>query len=181
MNGYIKLFRKFKKWGWYKDPNTKAVFIELLLRANYKDGEYRGVQIKAGQAVFGRNELAEAVGLTPQNVKTSINHLKSTNEITIKSTNKYSLVTIVNYEKFQSDEIKSTNEITNNLTFNQPATNQQLTTNKNDKNIYIYFINKYKKEKPITFADYLKINRQMKEDSQWDLLTREEQLKLVGR
>lgn len=118
MSGYIKLFRKFKEWGWYKDPNTKAVFIELLLRANYKDGEYRGVQIKAGQAVFGRNELAEAVGLTPQNVKTSINHLKSTNEITIKTTNKFSVITVEKWAFWQIEEGGVTNKSTNKLTNN---------------------------------------------------------------
>ena len=133
MNGYIKLFRKFKEWGWYKDPNTKAVFIELLLRANYTDGEYRGVQIKAGQAIFGRNELAEAVGLTPQNVKTAINHLKSTNEITTKSTNKFSVVTIEKWAMYQMELSESTSKVTGNLTNDQPATNQQLTTSNKER------------------------------------------------
>lgn len=181
MEGWIKLYRQFTKWEWYKDIKTKAVFLHLLLLANHEENKWQGQTVKRGQVVIGTIKMAEELGISRQSVRTSLNRLKSTNEITIKSTNKYSLVTIVNYEKFQGDEIKSTNETTNNLTFNQPATNQQLTTNKNDKNIYIYFINKYKKEKPITFADYLKVNRQMKEDSQWDLLTREEQLKLVGR
>ena len=63
-----------------------------------------------------------------------MNHLKSTNEITIKSTNRFSIVTIVNWEKYQINKKQSTNKLTNNLTNNQPTTNQQLTTEKEYKN-----------------------------------------------
>ena len=101
MAGFIKLHRKMKKWGWYKDPNTFRVFVHLLLSASYKEVDYRGHHIMPGQVVCGRKQLAEELGLGEQTIRTALNHLKSTNEVAIKSTNKFSIVTIVNWAKYQ--------------------------------------------------------------------------------
>lgn len=101
MAGFIKLHRKMKKWGWYKDPNTFRLFVHLLLSASYKEVDYRGHHIMPGQVVCGRKQLAEELGLGEQTIRTALNHLKSTNEVTIKSTNKFSIVTIVNWAKYQ--------------------------------------------------------------------------------
>ena len=57
MDGYIKLDRKIRDWGWYNDAATKSVFIELLLRANWKEGEHKGYKLKPGQAICGRKEM----------------------------------------------------------------------------------------------------------------------------
>ena len=133
MEGWIKLFRKMRDWAWYKDAVTKAVFIELLFRANYHEGNYWGIEVGVGQAVFGRKELAECLGLTEQNIKTALKHLKSTNDVTTKSTNRFTLVTITNWAMYQSDIEEVTNEVTNKVTNNQPTSNQQVTTSKNER------------------------------------------------
>lgn len=119
------------EWGWYKDLVTKAVFLHLLMVASFKESEYLGHKIKPGQAVIGRKALAEQLGISEQQVRTALKHLQQTGEITIKSTNKFSVVTIVNWASYQLEEAELTN--------NQPATNQQLTNNqphlKNVKNV----------------------------------------------
>jgi len=133
MDSWIKLFRKFREWEWYDDVNTKAVFLDFILNASYEDKKWKGFDIKKGQLVIGRKELSKRLGISEQSIRTSITRLKSTNEITIKSTNKFSIISVVNYEKYQYQNTQSTNEITNHLTNNQPATNQQLTTSKEVK------------------------------------------------
>ena len=125
-NGYIKLHRKLLDWGWYKDPNTKAVFLHLLLTANFTESEYMGVKIYPGQTVIGRKALAETLGMSERNVRTALNYLKSTNEVTIKVTNKFSVVTIVGWEKYQVDELKPTNKPTNKMTNNRPASDHTI-------------------------------------------------------
>ena len=125
-NGYVKLHRKLLDWGWYKDPNTKAVFLHLLLTANFTESEYMGVKIYPGQTVIGRKALAETLGMSERNVRTALNHLKSTNEVTIKVTNKFSVVTIVGWEKYQVDERKPTNKPTNKMTNNRPASDHTI-------------------------------------------------------
>ena len=133
-NGWIKLHRKIKWWEWYKDNNTKSLFFHLLVEANHNPQKWRGHLIDNGQAVVGRKQLSKDLGISEQSIRTSIKRLKSTSEITIKSTNKFSIITIVNWEQYQGKPQKSTSKPTSTLTINQPATNQQLTTNKNNKN-----------------------------------------------
>ena len=134
-NGFIKIHRKLMEWGWYKDENTARVFLHLLLIANFAETEYMGVKIYPGQAVIGRKSLAKTLGMSEQNVRTALNHLKSTNEITIKSTNKFSIVTIVKWRLYQLGDTEVTNGTTNNPTNDQPATNHTI-RNKESKNIY---------------------------------------------
>ena len=133
MNGYIKIHRKITEWGWYKDPNTKAVFLHLLLTANYREREYMGMKILPGQCIIGRLELAKTLGLTERSVRTALQHLKSTNEVTIKTTNRFSVVTIVNWEKYQMDDCKTTSKTTSKVTNKRPANDQQTTTPKERK------------------------------------------------
>lgn len=147
MSGYIKLYRSMQEWEWYADPNTKAVFLELLLAANWKDSRYKGVLIKRGQAVIGRKALAEKLGMSEQAVRTALNHLKSTNEITTKSTNKLTVVTIEKYELYQGEDFEPTNKSTNKSTNEQPTNNQQLTTSKKERKERKEIIKEYMSER----------------------------------
>lgn len=129
--GYIKLWRKIEEWTWFHDVRMVGFFIHLLIRANHKDTTYQGFSVPRGSLVCGRNSLSKATKLSAQSIRSCIKRLKSTNEITIQSTNKFSIICIVNYEEYQEKStIKSTSKVTNN----QPATNQQLTTSKECKN-----------------------------------------------
>ena len=133
--GFIKLHRSILDWEWYKDETTKNVFLHLLLNANWEDSRFQGHEVPAGSLVTGRKELAESLGISEQSIRTALNHLKSTNEITIKSTNKFSIVTIVNWEKYQCRDFETNQQI--NQQSNQQLTNNQPTTNhiKEIKNI----------------------------------------------
>ena len=124
-NGWIKIHRKLLEWEWYDEPNTFRLFMHLLLKANHKPKNYRGVFIESGQVMTGINLLSEQTGLTFQKVRTSLNNLKSTNEITIKTSNKGTIIQIVKYKDYQV----STSEITNE----QQTNNKQITTNKKEK------------------------------------------------
>ena len=132
-SGYVKLFRKMVEWEWYADPNTKAVFLHLLLTANYKRTRYRGITLKPGQTIIGRRALAKKLGMSEQNVRTAINHLKSTNEITIKVTNRFSVVTIVKWELYQVDDGKVTNKPTKKPHNDQPTTNHTIRNKESKK------------------------------------------------
>jgi len=133
-NSWIKIFRKLRNWEWYKKPNMVHLFIHLLLCANHKDNNWQGVEIKRGQFLTGRKSLSEDTGISEQSIRTCLINLKSTNEITIKTTNKYSIITLCNYEYYQNEKEITNQQLTNQLTNNQPTINQQLTTNKNIKN-----------------------------------------------
>ena len=134
---YIKLFHKILSWGWYGDTNTFRVFMHILLKANYKDTEYKGYKLKPGDCVFGRKAWAEELGLSERQVRTAIEHLKSTNEIATKTTNRFTIVSVVKWEFWQIEEGYVTNESTNKKSNKRPTSDQQATTPKDiySKNI----------------------------------------------
>lgn len=132
--GYIKLYRSMNKWEWYSDVNTKAVFLHLLLNANLEESRFKNHVVPKGSLVIGRKSLAATLGITERNVRTALKHLKMTNEVTIISTNKFSIVTVVNWEKYQANAKRVTNKPTNELTNNRPTSDQQVTTEKEYKN-----------------------------------------------
>jgi len=121
--GYILLHRKIiKEWEWYSNINDRLVFIHCLLSANWKDGWFEGIKIPRGSFVSGRKKLSKEIGISEQQLRTSINHLKSTNNITIESHNKYSIITINNYDKYQVINQQDNQQSTNN----QPASNHNI-------------------------------------------------------
>lgn len=133
MANYIKVDRKIVDWEWYKDICTKTAFIHCLVKANWKDGNFKGQAIPRGSFVTGRTKFATETGLTEQQVRTAWNKLKSTNEITINSTNKFTIITVNNYGLYQVINQEDNQQITNN----QPTNNQQITTIEEYKNINI--------------------------------------------
>jgi hypothetical protein len=118
--GWIKLGRKITSWGWYKDSNTFRVFMHLLLTANWEPSEYQGHKVGRGEVVIGVNALSTQIGISVQATRTSLKKLEKTGEINKRSTNKFSIVSICNYDTYQSKESDS----------NKPITNEQQTSNK---------------------------------------------------
>ena len=137
--GFIKLFRTLLKWKWYDDANTFRLFMHLLLIANWEDKAWHKIIVKRGQVVTSQKHLAKDLRLTRQQVRRALDNLETTNEITKSTTAKYTLITINNYDLYQSN-----NQVNNQQTTNkQPTNNQQTTTTKeykeykNKRNIYI--------------------------------------------
>lgn len=141
------MHRKMVDWGWYSDPNTKDVFLHLLLTSNWHDSEYLGVTVHRGQCVFGRAELAQKLGISERSVRTAISHLKSTGELSVKTTNRFSVATIVKFNDYQvnddgGDQQNDQPAVTR-ATNDRPTTDhiQEYKNNKNIKNIYGEFQN----------------------------------------
>jgi hypothetical protein len=124
-HGWIKLHRQILEWEWYSDNNCFRLFLHLLLKANHKEKRFKGIELKVGSIVTSRDLLARETGLSSQQIRTALNKLISTNEITSETSSQGTILQIVSYEKYQV----ATNEITNE----QPTSNQQSTTNNNVK------------------------------------------------
>ena len=128
--GFICLYRQITQWEWYKNPNTFRLFIHLLLMANYADGRFEGEIIKRGEYVTSLPSLADQTSLTIQQARTALDHLKSTGEITDRKTNRYRVITIVNYDRYQIDNRQNNRPSTGD----QQADQQQYKKDKNNKN-----------------------------------------------
>lgn len=133
---FIKIFRKLLNWEWYTDVKTKTLFLHCLLKANWKPGSWHGYEYERGQFITSLPSLASETGLSVQEVRTALNHLKSTGELTDWHDNKIRIITVVSFDKFQTDNRQPNSPPTGN----QQATNRQPTADirskeyKEDKN-----------------------------------------------
>jgi DNA-binding transcriptional MerR regulator len=150
MSGWIKIHRKFLDWEWFNKSEAVHLFVYLLLKANHKDSQWQGIEVKRGQFISSLGKISADTGISLQTIRTLLNKLEKTNEIKVKSTNKFTIVTLCKYECYQ-DETELTNK---QLTNKQQTTNKQLTTNKNDK--------KEKNEKELILDRWVEYRKQIK-------------------
>lgn len=134
---FIKLFRSLLEWEWYDDINTKVLFIHLLLKANYKDKNWRWIVIEKWSFITSYWILASEIGLSIMQVRTCLKKLNLTGEITTETTSNYTIVKLNNYEKYNGDNTQDNKPITNR----QQTNNKQVTTTNNIKNIKNNIIN----------------------------------------
>lgn len=129
--GFISLHRKLLEWEWFTDVNTCHVFIYCLLRANYKPAKWRGQEIKRGEFITSLSNIAADTGLTVRQVRTAINKLKTTHELTHKGQAHYSIITVNNWSEYQMSDTQNDTQMTNKR---QTSDKQVTTDNKDNKN-----------------------------------------------
>lgn len=133
-NGFVVLHRKFLKWEWSQDPNMVSLFIYLLLSANHEDGRWKGVEVKRGQHITGLHKLSLNTGISHRSLRTCLERLETTGELTSKTTNRFRILTIVKYSEYQDKKDKTTSKTTSKLTSYRQTNDKQTTTNNNDNN-----------------------------------------------
>ncbi|HEY5588562.1 MAG TPA: hypothetical protein VIK86_06370 [Candidatus Paceibacterota bacterium] len=144
MEGWIKVYRKLLDWQWINKPEMVSIFLYCLLKANHKGNYFENIEVCRGQFITSPEKISIKLGISYQTVRTCLNKLEKSKEINKQTTNKFTIITICNYESYQSNEQTNNNETNKQLTNNQQSTNKQLTTNNNDNNI-----NKVNNEKEI--------------------------------
>jgi len=131
--GFITLHRQIMDWEWYGDPCTFNLFIHLLLMASYEENRFEGRVIQRGQVVTSLTNLAKETGQTIRQTRTALSHLISTGEVTNESTTQYRVISIVNYDKYQTIDKASDKQSTNDRQTNR-QTNRQHYNNINNIN-----------------------------------------------
>ena len=151
---FIKMYRKFMKWEWYTDTNTKSLFIHCLLKANWKSGTWQGIHFDAGELITSLPSLSEETGLTVRQVRTSLNRLISTGELTSRTTDKVTgkkltknrIITINNWGSYQG--IDRQNDRQNDSQTDRQATGKRQASDSRYKNIKNNKNIKKEKEEP---------------------------------
>ncbi|WP_346884357.1 hypothetical protein [Clostridium sp. UBA4395] len=143
MEGWIKLHRcLMKKAIWTSSsPEQKVILITLLMMANHegREWQWQGKQFKANPGEFvtsAKSIMTKAgEGISRQNVRTALEKFTKYEFLTYVSTKTGILVSIVNWRDYQAKELPPNQPTNHDLTNRSPTPNQQVTTNKNDKNI----------------------------------------------
>lgn len=128
------MHRKFLNWEWYKDIPCKILALHYLLSANFEEKKWKGNIVKRGQLIIGLHSLCQDTCLSIQQIRTANKKLCECGFLNIQSTNKYSIITICNYDSYQHYEDSIQQKNNNQSTNEQQTNNNQTTTTKEIKN-----------------------------------------------
>lgn len=135
--GYVKLWRKCLDSGLLKNPTAWQLFGYLLLKATHR--AHRQLvggmvfDLQPGDVIFGRSKAADDLCVGEQSIRTALKLLEKLEIVTSKSTNKCTVISFVNWDRYQDEQPAPNQQTNQQLTSNQPAPNQHLTTNKNER------------------------------------------------
>ena len=133
--GFVYFWRSFIDWEWFTEVNTCHLFQYCILRANHSDSEWRGIKIKKGSFITSLDSLSVSTGLTVRQVRTALKNLKISNEIEVKPTSRYSIITVKNYNIYQTYDKQNDKQTTNERQTNDKQTttdNNELIMNNNE-------------------------------------------------
>lgn len=136
MEGWIKIHRKILENPIIcKDSDYLAVWIYLLLNATHKEipALFKGKKIilQKGQLITGRKSMSNQLKISESKIYRIINDFKSEQQIEQQTSNQNSLISILNWDKYQQIEQQNEQQMNNERTTNE----QRVNTNKNDKNV----------------------------------------------
>ena len=141
-NSWIKLHRSLVDSAVFKDAEILKVWIWILCKVTYRTKteieKKQVVEVQPGQMIVtSRKEAAEELNITENKYRKAIDLLEQLGCIAKKSTNKFTLISVVKWGFFQGAEDEFHQQTTN-----KPPTNHQQTTSlynkKNYKNINKY-------------------------------------------
>jgi len=124
---WIKLYRKIKEKGWYQNSKYVHLWVHILFRANHEEKEFmfNGSihKTKRGEFITGRKALSSETGIAESTIEDILKLFENEGQIQQQKNNKFRLITVLNYEKFQDKQQPANN---------QPTSSQQpADTNKN--------------------------------------------------
>jgi hypothetical protein len=137
MSGWIKLYRQIQDNPLYfSEPFTRSsAWIDLLLLANHKEAYFykRGVKVdvKIGQIGYDIDTISKRWKWSRGKVERFLKTLENENQIVRQKSNVTTLISIVNYKEYQTDDKANSKP---NSKANGQQTVKQTDTNKNDKN-----------------------------------------------
>ena len=135
-NGWIKLHRcLLRNPIVMKDADYFAVWGYLLLKATHTEYPvlFKGekIYLQPGQLITGRKKIASDLHISESKVFRILNDYKSEQQIEQQTSNRNSLISIVNWELYQGSEQQDEQQMNNKRTTDEQLVN----TNKNIKNI----------------------------------------------
>ena len=131
LHGWLKLHRSLLSHWVASEPESLAVWIRLLAEANHKPSKKRFngslIDVDRGQTIFGLNAFSDKSGITKSKLRRILSELESDGMINRQITNKYSLITITCFDKYQGDDTQDASK-------KQPERKQSASKSQHRKN-----------------------------------------------
>lgn len=139
-DGWIKLHRNILNNPISKKSDYAWLWITLLLKASHKNNKIlwdgKTIEIKPGQIISGRKKLASETGISESKVYRILKYLENEQQIKQQHTNKFTIITILNWAKYQKTEQRVKQQMNNKRTTSEQQVNtyKNIKNDKNDKN-----------------------------------------------
>lgn len=104
MNGWYKQQRNLSERPWYKDSQMVQLYHYLKERAYVADGQFEGKIIRRGSCPITRSEIMEVTGMSYRTLDRVLRRLISFGEIIVKGNNRFSVITICDYDGYDNQE-----------------------------------------------------------------------------
>lgn len=102
--GFVKLYRDYGDRIWSSDPNTISVLVHCLWMANYREQSFNGRVIPVGSFVTSLDAMERHTGVTKRGIRTALKRLKDDTIIDIETTQRYTIISVLNYSAINDDE-----------------------------------------------------------------------------
>lgn len=150
---YIRLWRKSLDCGLMQNPKLWTFWCWCLMRAQWQPAKvmigYEMVTLQPGQFVFGRHKAAKFLKMSERAIRTCLDHLVKLENVTIKTTNRYSVITIVNWTVYQQEKNKNDQVNDQQATSRRPA-GDHIQESKEGKEVK-------QREEKILYGDYVQM------------------------
>ena len=121
--GWIGINRDIINSSIYKDHGAMRVLLHLLLTVNYSAVEWQSITIDRGETVTSLKRLSEELGMSKNTLLKSLSTLESSGEISKRTTNKYTLIRVVNYDYWTHMFVSDSENNKNSGSKNEPQDN----------------------------------------------------------
>lgn len=103
-DGFIVLQRKITSWKWWGNVNAMALWMYLLLNANWAPGYWQGTRIERGSFVTSKSKIAQELDINRKTVIKWLEVFKRDGQIELTGTGRWTVITIVKYDFYQHFE-----------------------------------------------------------------------------
>lgn len=142
-SGYIKLYRSFLQWEWHDNEYMLTVFLHCLLLANWKDKKWHGTVVKRGSFITSYSNLAKTCGIALNTCRNCCMKLQKTGELTVTTTNKYTMITVNNYDRFQVENGFDVHPVNIKMDNNMYTTEEYKEVKKKEVIYIVRFLNEH--------------------------------------
>lgn len=103
--GFIKVYRQMTTWRWWGNCYAMAIWLYILMNANWKDGYWHGVQCRRGEFITSKSKIAAELGIDRRTVTRWLNAFESDGQIAVTCTTQYTTITVIKYDIFQGQTL----------------------------------------------------------------------------
>ena len=101
MAGFIVIDRKIKEWRFWQNATACALWLHILINANWKDGYYHCAKIPRGSFATSMRHLAEELDTSEKTVRKWLKRFEEEGQISIEASKHYTIIKVLNYSAYQ--------------------------------------------------------------------------------